>query len=578
MTRKRKIILIILGAIIALTIAIVLILNNDKNPKNDLDRYIPGIKPRIPSSNKDNPAIKDIFTLNSQLFVIANKDTAYAVIDTLERGYIAGHFYPVIKNSNYSDPHQFNIKLSSRNTVVMLDNKKFELDIPARKLEEYLDGKRHNANYNNKRRVTLAIAPYYAPEFHITNDLRYKKKLYNVRVERNLHYATAKGFWSSMIDKNNEGAAEILRQSLQKIRKIKDLDLKMDIYRPIDSLNTPHPFLLFIHGGAFYISDKDDTTTTIICRHFASQGYITASLNYRMGFLPSRKEIERTAYMGLQDAHAAMRYVLAKDSLHLINPDQLFVGGSSAGSMIALNLAYMTNNDKPSIAMGKKRSQRFPDLGDIESSGNPYTNVFTFKAVANLWGSISDLNLMNGSNTDIISFHGDADQIVPFEYGYPFSNLSEQLGKRLLGKVYGSNAIHKYAARIGIRSELVTFAGLGHAPQFNADHTIHKENMQLILDKMTHFFYQSLVPIKPYIAPTHKNVREYAVAGGELSNIEWHIDGGFFTSINDSIVSVVWCNDAIIHSLSATVHHSSGLDFTVSYTPTNIDIKQELVS
>ena len=578
MTRRKKIALIIIGIFIALIIVTVIILNNDKNPANDIDRNLPGLKPRIPTASKDNPLIEKIFEINSELLVTANTDSAFAIIDTLERGYIAGHYYPLEINSNYTTPHTFNITLRRNNTIVMLDGKEIEVDIPARKLELYLDGKRHNANCNNMRRVTLSIKPYNKPTFHATNDQRYKKAIYDVDIKQNIRYANAQGFWCSMIDKENKGYGEILMQSFKKIRKIKDLDLEMDLYTPIDSLNTPHPFLLFIHGGGFYLGDKSDTTTMIICKHFASMGYITASINYRMGFLPSRKEIERTEYMALQDAHAAMRYILATDSNHTINQNQLFLGGSSAGSMIALNLAFMTNNDKPSIATGKKRNRRFPDLGSIESSGNEYTNVFSFRAIANLWGAMSDLDLMKGSKAEIISFHGDADNIVPYDFGYPFSDISERLGKRLVGAMFGSSAIHKRALRIGLRSELITFHGLSHAPQFNPDHTLHQENMDIILTRMTDFFYQTLVPIKPHIVPNSSNIREYMLIGGELSNIEWKIEGGFFVNLNNTSVKVVWLSDAPKHTLIATAHHQSGLDFTVDYSPTEFVNTKEAIS
>ena len=64
-------------------------------------------------------------------------------------------------------------------------------------------------------------------------------------------------------------------------------NLTMDIYTPIcDDINhiSRKPLLIWIHGGAFLAGDKNEMTN--LCKQFAKRGYVTATINYRLGFIP----------------------------------------------------------------------------------------------------------------------------------------------------------------------------------------------------------------------------------------------------------------------------------------------------
>ena len=84
--------------------------------------------------------------------------------------------------------------------------------------------------------------------------------------------------------------------------------------------------------------------------------------------------------MALQDAHAAMRFMVDHAKYYNIDTSNIFVGGASAGSITALNLAFMTDNDRPQAVKGN----RFRDMGTIASSGNSSHATFRIKALANM--------------------------------------------------------------------------------------------------------------------------------------------------------------------------------------------------
>ena len=286
------------------------------------------------------------------------------------------------------------------------------------------------------------------------------------------------------------------------------LSLTMDIYVPQNN-DTCRPLIMMMHGGGFYVGDKSDSAITAWCKHLAATGYVAASINYRMGFVPTKKDIARTGFMALQDAHAAMRWLVERRAEYGIDTSNLFVGGASAGSITALNLAYMRNNNKPKTLQGK----RWNKVGDIESSGNNIKKSFHIKAVVNMWGAVTDLSMLKNSHTDIVSFHGDCDQVVPYDNGYPFTDISARLGKHMFDKMYGSLPIDREATRLGLRSKLYTFKEEGHSLHHYEDGSWNQQNFEFIRDKMTQFLYEEINGAEPRIIKDTTDQRHFFITG-----------------------------------------------------------------
>ena len=139
-------------------------------------------------------------------------------------------------------------------------------------------------------------------------------------------------------------------------------------------------------------------------------------------------------YRAVQDANAALRYLVSKSGDYAIDVNHIFIGGASAGAVTSLTATYMNN-----VAAQQIAQTEYTTLGPVNTSGNTLTNVFTIKAVANLWGSLPDSNLINSSNAvPMISFHGTGDNIVPYDFGkmqncsnYPMQFGSACLTRRL---------------------------------------------------------------------------------------------------------------------------------------------------
>lgn len=409
-----------------------------------------------------------------------------------------------------------------------------------------------------KGKKQFSLAFYETEEYQDVRN-RYKDEMFEVERLSDVTYANVKGYWSSIADDTID-IGNIVKVGLLNSLKKKDLSLEMDIYIPKNDTVEKRPLIMFIHGGAFYIGDKATLPYRTLCNHFASMGYVCVSINYRMGFRVNSKAILRTAYQATQDAHAAMRYLLSKREVYRIDPDYLFVGGASAGSITALNLAYMRNENRPAASYS---SMFLDDLGDIETSGNEYTNSFKIRAIANMWGSIFDLKILENSNASIISFHGDEDVVLPYRYGYPFRALGE-FQKVFFDKMYGSYFINQRANELGIRSELHTFHGEGHTLHLD-EHRMLNDNFYTIQNEIVDFFYEELNPNPVYIAHDKSDVQLFTIDTTDVRIADWHVVGGMVLNESKGSVRASWFDDELYHELRVSGYYKNGLGFEDVY-------------
>ena len=421
----------------------------------------------------------------------------------------------------------------------------------------------YTENLSNKK-MPFVMYPYTEDEFQTSDTNRYKKEVFDVERITDVEYAKVNGFWSSIPDDTID-VANVVKKNLFNYLKKNELSLDMDIYLPKNDTLTQRPLMMFIHGGAFFIGDKATVPYQKWCNHFASLGYVCVSINYRMGFRPNQKAIERTAYQATQDAHAAMRYLISKSDIYRIDPDFLFVGGASAGSITAINLAYMRNKDRPQSSYS---SFFMEDLGDIESSGNDIVNDFKIKAVANMWGSVYDLNILKNENVPIISFHGDVDEILPYGKGYPFKAIGE-FQKVFFDEMYGSKCIHDKALELGTRSVLHTFYGQGHTLHLDENRKLN-ENFYTIQNEMVDFFYDELVSNPAYIIQNIDDFQLFTIDTTDVVVADWSVIGGISIEENKGAIRASWFDDAPVQELRVSGYYENGAGFEDVFVIKNV--------
>jgi hypothetical protein len=341
----------------------------------------------------------------------------------------------------------------------------------------------------------------------------------------------------------------------------------MDIYTPKDdTLEVSRPFIMFIHGGGFYVGDKQEEAMVKFCKYFSSLGYVTASINYRLGFKPTGTSLERAGYRALQDSHAAMRYIVENSQDLRIDTSLLFAAGPSAGAITTLNLAFMNNESRPACSYG---SIFYRNLGDICASTNNIKADFHIKAIASMWGAVYDPTILQNSKTAIISFHCEGDKIVPIEHDYPFRDIKGNLTSYILNKVYGSARIHQKAQEIGLREKLFRYKGNKHTIYSDENNSINKE-FDFISENIRDFFYEEMfsepcsivsIPALPYNTATMR----YRTSNTSYKKLYWKIEGGLIISENENSVQVIWFKDAEKHKLAVSGLYSGGVRFYDEY-------------
>ena len=476
--------------------------------------------------------------------------TYFVKIDTIEDVKVNGRIY-LVDNELTMRAETFTMTCKKNKYNLMFsDSSAFVLNIKRFK-NERIEGTFVELSKKKK----FVMYKYKTDEYKGFNLGRYKNEVFDVERIPDVNYANVKGFWSSIPDDTIDVAGIIKTSVLNSLKK-KVLELDMDIYLPKNDTLDKRPLLMLIHGGAFFIGDKATVPYQKWCTHFASLGYVCASINYRMGFRPSSKAIQRTAYQATQDAHAAMRYLMAKKDIYRIDPENLFVGGASAGSITAINLAYMRNENRPEATYSSFMTE---DLGDIEDSGNDYSEDFKIKAIANMWGSVFDLEILENSNASIISFHGDEDAVLPYRFGYPFSALGE-FQKVFFDEMYGSYYIDQKAKELGIRSELHTFHGEGHTLHLDENRKLN-DNFYTIQNEMVDFFYEELNPYPVYIVQDKSDIQLFTIDTTEVMVSDWNVVGGLSINETKGSVRASWFDDEKCHELRVAGYYKNGVGF-----------------
>lgn len=415
----------------------------------------------------------------------------------------------------------------------------------------------------------------------------FQSPVYQVAPPIEVDYATELGYWSSyeVAALGKEDYWPIIRNKIPDLMFEKPVKLSMDIYQPKCNDNTRRPLLMLIHGGAFFIGDKKTEAMKKWSEYFASLGYVVASINYRLGFGPTKEGVDRAGYKAVQDAHAAMRYLVHNADKYHINPNYLFVGGSSAGGITALNLAFMQDPNRPSdVVNGRPRLSGNSDLGPVNAVNPQYKDTFTIKGVINMWGAVHDTAMIgNSKGTAILSFHGDADEIVPYGYDYPFKNPPKPIrnffikfgikppkmtpmNELVFDKMYGSSYIHHRANVLLMQNELITTKG--------GPHSLHEDDkgnlspyFYVIQDSIQAFLFRQIIPDPVEMRELPLGPQWFGLYNDDaLQSVNWKVDGGVILENKGDRIRAIMFADVFDHQIHISGRYKSGAGMMNRYS------------
>ena len=406
----------------------------------------------------------------------------------------------------------------------------------------------------------MALKPYEAPEFRLfpANEL-YREPVYKVEETKDVIYGR-------VLKSGGEEEGE-------------RIDLNMDLYVPEDGGQVARPLIVTFHGGAFRDGDKRDTTLVEWCRYFASLGYVAASVDYRQGYRRNVQSTDEALYKALKDGNAAVRFLLKRDSL-LIHSERIFAAGADAGGILALNLAYMREENMPEIIVEEEDTTIVTKQALLRG--------FDIRAVANLWGAVQDTAILHNAKIPVISFQSREDPVIPYGAGHPFDavgydeeekdepedmfdwlrSMYESIVSALVPEerhafreMYGAGVIHRVLKRYGVSSELNAFKGECHNLIIGEDGLVDYSVYDEIKDRTAAFFAARMVVAPVSLRQDPEDPQLFVIDNSEVETCLWDIQGGVLLGKGDDAIRVLFFPDAPEHKVSVSGAYISGLTF-----------------
>lgn len=402
----------------------------------------------------------------------------------------------------------------------------------------------------------LSYSLYEEPEFkNFAETWMYRDSAYAVTVNKDVVYGHALGYWTSYPDSGGTAQKIYEAKTSELERGKRNLDLTMDVYLPNDSKETTRPLLVLVHGGAFFNGDKADLGFPEWARSFANLGYVVASVNYRLGFKKNLGSIKRAGFRGVQDVDAAIRYIICNKDKYLVDPERVFVAGTSAGGITALNVAFMRNEDIPSDAQ---------EEGGINSVNPEMMGSYNIRAVGNMWGAVNDLSILCNAPSSVISFHSTGDPVVPYGKGHPFDNFF--LNWLIFPTMYGSEMITEC---LGSKRAVLNSYDL---PGCHTLHVDKKENGERVLNSrfkeievaMRNYFSDVMLA-SPVIASHNELSQTFEISSPEIDEVYWQVEGGAVLKQGYCRIEVLLFPDVQSHSVTACGKYKSGLTFRTKW-------------
>ena len=404
------------------------------------------------------------------------------------------------------------------------------------------------------------LKPYEAPEFRLfpVNEL-YREPIYKVGETQDVIYGR-------VLRNGREDEGE-------------RMDLTMDLYIPEDGGQVARPLLVTFPGGAFRDGDKRDTTLVEWCRYFASLGYVAAAVDYRQGYRRNVQSTDEAMFRALKDANAAVRFLLKRDSL-LIHSERIFASGTDAGGIMAMNLAYMREENMPEIIVEEEDTTIVTRQALLRG--------FDVRAVANLWGAVPDTAILHNAKIPVISFQSREDPVIPFGAGHPFDeggyeeeepdepedmfdwlrSVYESIVSALVPEnrhafreMYGAGVIHRVLKRYGVSSELNTFQGERHNLFIGEDGLVDYPVFDEIKDRTAAFFASRMVVAPVSLRQDPEDPQLFVIDNSEVETCLWDVQGGVLLGKGDDAIRVLFFPDAPEHAVSVSGVYISGLTF-----------------
>ncbi len=238
-----------------------------------------------------------------------------------------------------------------------------------------------------------------------------------------------------------------------------NVELKLDLYLPRDA-KEPVPLVINFHGGGWVEGSKEGSQ--LVSLRYLQMGFAVANVGYRLGRVSP-------APAAVEDTRCALRWLTRRAKQYRFDTGKIVLTGGSAGGHLALITGMLPDNNPFDRSCGTDESTRWVSGDQPPLKVAAIINYFGISDVEELLAgpnakhyaiewlgaqrdreaiarSVSPIQYVRAGLPPILSIHGTADTLVPYDQ---------------------SVRLHQALTKAGVQNELVTVPGGGHGG-FNA--------------------------------------------------------------------------------------------------------------
>lgn len=220
--------------------------------------------------------------------------------------------------------------------------------------------------------------------------------------------------------------------------------LKLDLWQRKDA-KAAVPTLIYFHGGGWIFGDR--TGATLLFAPYLEMGWNVINVEYRMASVS-------LAPAAVEDCRCALRWAVRNAKQYNIDVDRIVLTGHSAGGHLSLITGMLpegTALDNSCDGTEKLKVAAIinwfgiSDVGDLIQGPNRRNYAVMWMGsqpdAPSIAKRVSPLAHVRPGLPPVLSIHGDADPVVPYEQ---------------------SVRLHQALTAAGVPNELVTIRGGGH--------------------------------------------------------------------------------------------------------------------
>ena len=223
-----------------------------------------------------------------------------------------------------------------------------------------------------------------------------------------------------------------------------DFEAQLDVIAPTEK-DDPLPTLLYIHGGGWMGGNKEQVLLHFL--PYLEMGMAVVNVEYRLGGVA-------LAPAAVEDCRCALRWLIANAEEYGLDPARIVVSGHSAGGHLTLTTGMLSAaagldrrcpSESPEEGAGRADAYLpempvaaminwfgITDVADLVEGPNAKTYAVAWMGGMSDWREVarrvSPLEYVRAGLPPILTIHGDADDIVPYDHAVRLHEALEEAG------------------------------------------------------------------------------------------------------------------------------------------------------